>query len=237
MDCLLGRAKPAELASVSPEDFVSALGRHRTTAIIRCQDAALAASAMAAAVRGGVRIVEFTLTTPGAYELIAEHARQDHPPVDGISRLVVGAGTVLTRDELERSIAAGARFVVSPVLDVDIVRAATEAGVAVLPGVHTPTEMLTAHRAGAPLVKLFPAPAGGPAWLRAVLAPLPMLKVVPTNGVDLDNIAAWLDAGAFAVGLVADIFRPQWLAERDFAAIEARVVALRGTIAQGGKPS
>ncbi|MBC8072812.1 MAG: bifunctional 4-hydroxy-2-oxoglutarate aldolase/2-dehydro-3-deoxy-phosphogluconate aldolase [Deltaproteobacteria bacterium] len=215
---------------MTPDEFVSALGRHRTTAIIRTRDAALAASAMEAAVRGGVRIVEFTLTTPGALELITEFARRDHAPVDGITRLVVGAGTVLTVAELEQAVLAGARFIVSPVLDLDIIHAANAAGVAVLPGVHTPTEMLTAHRAGAPLVKLFPAPAGGPAWLRAVLAPLPMLKVVPTQGVDLDNIVPWLDAGAWAVGLVRDIFREEWLVARDFASIEARVAAIRAAV-------
>ena len=216
---------------MTPDDFVAALGRHKTTAIIRCNDAALAAAAMTAAVHGGVRIVEFTLTTPGAFELITEFARKDVAEIDGISRLVVGAGTVLDREQLDRAVAAGARFIVSPVLDTEIIRAANEAGVAVLPGVHTPTEMLTAHRAGAPLVKLFPTPAGGPLWLKAVLAPLPMLRVVPTHGVDLDYARAWLDAGAWAVGLVGDIFRPNWLAAGDFAAIEARVRAIRKSIA------
>ncbi len=115
-----------------------------------------------------------------------------------------------------------------------LVRAAIDANVAVLPGVHTPTEMLQAHRVGAPLLKLFPAPAGGPAWLRSVLAPLPNLRVVPTNGVALDNVDAWLDAGAWAVGLVADLFRPAWLAARDFDAITAHARALRSAVQAHG---
>jgi Entner-Doudoroff aldolase len=211
--------------------FIAALGRHRTSAIVRAEDSRTAASAMDAAVRGGVRIVEFTLTTPGALELVAEFANKRAPEVDGIERLLVGAGTVLRTDEVERAAAAGACFVVSPVFDPAIVQAAVAADLAVLPGVHTPSEMLAAWRAGAQLLKLFPAPALGPMWLRSVLAPLPWLKVVPTNGVDLDNAAAWLDAGAYAIGLVGDVFRKQWLATNDVDAIEARVRAVRERIA------
>jgi len=223
---------------MTPEAFVRTLGRHRTTAIVRADDTEIAAAAMAAAIAGGVRIAEFTLTTPGAYELIADLARRgavtpgDGAPAD--EPVIVGAGTVLTPRELERAVLAGARFVVSPVFDPIIVQAARDAGVAVLPGVHTPTEMLAAHRAGAPLLKLFPAPAGGPAWLGSVLAPLPMLRVVPTSGVTLENIGAWLDAGAWAVGLVADLFRPAWLADRRFDAITEHARALRAAIAGRG---
>ncbi len=225
---------------MTPEAFVRTLGRHRTTAIIRSGDTDLAAAAMAAAIAGGVRIVEFTLTTPGAYELIAEFSRPEvsRPEVSREGSLpeplVVGAGTVLELHELERALAAGAGFVVSPVFDPVIIRAANEAGVAVLPGVHTPTEMLAAHRAGAPLLKLFPSPAGGPAWLQSVLAPLPMLRVVPTHGVTIDNIGAWLEAGAWAVGLVADLFRPAWLAARDYGAITEHARALRAVVAAKG---
>jgi 2-dehydro-3-deoxyphosphogluconate aldolase/(4S)-4-hydroxy-2-oxoglutarate aldolase len=210
--------------------FVEALARHRTSAIVRADDAVTAELAMTAALRGGVRIVEFTLTTPGALELVAEFATRTLSPIDGITTPLVGAGTVLRTDEVERAAAAGARFVVSPVFDPDVVRAAIAADLAVLPGVHTPTEMLAAWRAGAQLLKLFPAPALGPIWLRSVLAPLPWLEVVPTNGVDLDNAAAWLDAGALAIGLVGDVFRKPWLASKDAAAIEARTRAIRDTI-------
>lgn len=211
--------------------FVDALARHRTSAIVRADDAATAELAMTAAVRGGVRIVEFTLTTPGALELVREFAARTVAPIDGLATLLVGAGTVLRTDEVERAAAAGARFVVSPVFDEAIVRAAIASDLAVLPGVHTPTEMLAAWRAGAQLLKLFPAPALGPSWLRSVLAPLPWLEVVPTNGVELDNAAAWLDAGAIAIGLVGDVFRKPWLASKDAAAIEARTRAIRDAIA------
>ena len=127
--------------------------------------------------------------------------------------------------------AHGARFLVSPVADEVIIRRATELGVASIPGGHTPTELLAAHRAGAPLVKLFPAPAGGPAWLRSLLAPLPFLKVVPTNGVDLDNAADWLAAGAWALGFVARYSKPTTCASA--ASIASRRGRGRSSIACG----
>ncbi len=201
-----------------PDDFVTLLGRERATAILRCADQALAREAMSAAVRGGFRIVEFTLTIPGAFELIEEFAARPG--------LVVGAGTVLTAQDAEAATARGARFLVSPVTDPEVIRRGVELGVAVLPGAHTPTEMLVAHRAGAQLIKLFPAPGGGAAYLRSLLAPLPFLKVVPTNGVTLENAADWLAAGAFALGWTAALFSSEDLATRDFATIEARARAI-----------
>lgn len=217
--------------------FVDTLRDHRATAILRCDDAERAAAAMQAAVRGGFRIVEFTLTTPGAYELIAELSRlRDLEPSGGLDHLVVGAGTVLTPKQAERAVAAGARFLVSPVADPRVIEAAAELQVAAMPGVHTPTEMVAAHRAGAPLLKLFPAPAGGPAYLRSVRGPLPFLRIVPTNGVDVHNATEWLDAGAWAVGFVASLFEPQWLATGDVDAIEARARDLRAAVERAGSP-
>lgn len=190
------------------------LGRERASAILRTDDQRRAAAAMGAALRGGFQVVEFTLTIPGAFELISDFARR--------SGVVVGAGTVLEVAQARAAVAAGARFLVSPVVDEAVIAAAHALGVVVIPGCHTPTEMLRAHRAGAQLIKLFPAPAGGPAWLRSVLGPLPFLKVVPTNGVDADNVGDWLAAGAYAAGFVASLFAPDDLAHDRFDAIEAR---------------
>jgi 2-dehydro-3-deoxyphosphogluconate aldolase/(4S)-4-hydroxy-2-oxoglutarate aldolase len=203
---------------MTPDDFVALLGRERATAIVRAKDQGVARDAMAAAVRGGFRVVEFTLTIPGVLELIEEFSAQ--------AGLVVGAGTVLTEQEAEAAVARGARFLVSPVTDVGVIRRGAELGVAVLPGAHTPTEMLLAHRAGAPLIKLFPAPAGGPAYLRSVLAPLPFLKVVPTNGVTLENAASWFEAGCYALGWAGSLFTAGDLTARRFAAIEGRARAI-----------
>ncbi len=203
---------------MTPEEYVTLLGRERATAILRCDDQTVARQAMEAAVRGGFRIVEFTLTVPGVFELIEEFAARDG--------LVVGAGTVLTPDDATRAVERGARFLVSPVVDPIVIARAAELGVAMMPGTHTPTEMLTAHRAGAQLCKLFPAPGQGPAYLRSVRGPMPFLKIVPTNGVDLDNARDWLRAGAYALGFVAPLFVPADLEQRRYERIEERAAAI-----------
>jgi 2-dehydro-3-deoxyphosphogluconate aldolase/(4S)-4-hydroxy-2-oxoglutarate aldolase len=199
---------------VKADRFVKLLGEQRGSAILRCDDPAAARRAMEAAVAGGFRIIEFTLTVAGAFELIREFSRRD-----GIT---VGAGTVLDVDSAERSVAAGAAFLVSPVVDPQVIAAAARLGVAAMPGAHTPTELLLAHRCGAPLQKLFPAPGAGPAFVKACLGPMPFLRIVPTHGVDADNALDWLRAGAFAVGFVASLFDPRDLAEGRFDRIEER---------------
>jgi 2-dehydro-3-deoxyphosphogluconate aldolase/(4S)-4-hydroxy-2-oxoglutarate aldolase len=114
---------------------------------------------------------------------------------------VLGAGTVLTPEQADAAVDAGATYLVSPVVDLEVIEAARRRGVAALPGALTPTEILRAWRAGAAAVKLFPASLGGPGYLRAVKAPLPEVPLVPTGGVGLEEIGGYLRAGALAVGL------------------------------------
>jgi 2-dehydro-3-deoxyphosphogluconate aldolase/(4S)-4-hydroxy-2-oxoglutarate aldolase len=199
---------------VTPHAFVERFGREKASAILRTNQQDKAALAMEAAIRGGFTVVEFTLSIPGAYELVREFSQREG--------LVVGTGTVMDEVEARHSVAAGARFLVSPVVDEAVISVAAELGVACMPGTHTPTEMLRAHRAGAPLCKLFPAPGSGPAWVRSVLGPMPYLRIVPTNGVDEHNAGDWIGAGAFAVGFTAPLFNPADLAAGDWDAIEAR---------------
>ena len=199
---------------MKPDSFVELFGRLKASAILRTDDQEKAALAMEAAVRGGFRIIEFTLTVPGAFDLVRDFSRRED--------LVVGAGTVMTAGDVQRSVEAGARFIVSPVVDQAVISAAKELAVASMPGTHTPTEMLQAHRAGAQLCKLFPAPAGGPAWVRSVLGPMPFLKIVPTNGVTPENAAEWLAAGVYAAGFVAPLFVPADIDAGRWDAIEQR---------------
>jgi len=205
-------------------DIVKAFRESRVTAIIRVNSADVAARAMEAAVRGGMRILEFTWTTPSAAELVREFARRPE--------LIVGAGTILKTADLETAVGAGARFVVSPVVDERVIDAALAAKVTPIPGCATPTEMWRAHERGAPMQKRFPAGVG-PAEIRAIRAPMPFLKIVPTNGVDLTNLAAYLEAGAWACGVVASLFPAEALARGDWAAIEANARAL---IAEARRP-
>jgi 2-dehydro-3-deoxyphosphogluconate aldolase/(4S)-4-hydroxy-2-oxoglutarate aldolase len=197
---------------MKPQEFVNLLSKEKASAIIRTSNQKTAASAMEAAVRGGFRIIEFTLTVPGALELIADFSKREG--------LVVGAGTVLTVEDASKSVHAGASFLVSPVCEEAVIKEATNLDVASMPGCSTPTEMLLAHRTGAQLQKLFPAPAGGAGFVSSVLAPLPFLKIVPTNGIDENNAAEYLKAGAFAVGFVKALFDPDDLRNERFDKIE-----------------
>src|SRR2546425_2201801 len=168
-------------------------------AVVRLPDSVGAAplrSAAAALAAGGVNVVEVTLTTPGALEAIAELASDE-----GLQGCLIGAGTVLDVKAARDVIARGARFVVSPAFDRFVVRYCRDHHIPCLPGAFSPTELLEAWRAGAPLVKLFPASAVGPPYLREVLAPLPILRVVPSGGVSLENAGDWIRAGAAAVSV------------------------------------
>ena len=200
---------------MKPDQFLGLLGETRASAILRTPHGDLAAEAMRSAIRGGFRICEFTLTIPGALDHIRSISEE-------FADVVVGAGTVLTAEDAHAAVEAGANFLVSPVVDIDVIETATALGVASMPGCSSPTEMLAAHEAGAPLVKLFPAPAGGVAWLKAVLGPLPFLKIVPTSGVDLHNAAEFLAAGAYAIGFVAPLFAAEDVEAKRWDVIEER---------------
>lgn len=199
---------------MTPKSFVEYFGRVKASAILRTDDQEKAALAMQAAIRGGFKVIEFTLTIPGVFDLVQDFSNREG--------LVVGTGTVMDVKQARQSVEAGARFLVSPVVDEDVIGAANDLGVASMPGTHTPTEMLRAHRAGAELCKLFPSPNGGPDWVRAVLGPMPFLKIVPTNGVDHHNAGEWIAAGAYAAGFVAPLFIPAEIAAGNWDAIEER---------------
>lgn len=143
----------------------------------------------------GIHAIEITLTTHGALrcirELTAAYGRE----------AVIGAGTVLTADQAQTCVDAGARFLVSPVAAPDVVRTARAAGVAAYPGALTPTEVHAAGRAGAPAVKLFPASAVSPRYVSDLSGPLPGIPLIPTGGISLTDIPAWTAAGVAAVGL------------------------------------
>jgi len=203
---------------MTPEDFIQVFALERCSAILRTDLKEAAAPAMEAAIRGGFTICEFTLTIPGALDLIREFSKRD--------AIIVGAGTVLTPQEAHAAVDAGANFLVSPVVDEAVIEVAKARDVAMMPGTFTATEMLRAHRAGAQLQKLFPGPDSGPNYIKAILGPMPFLKIVPTNGVHLNNARAWLKAGAFAVGFVNVLFDPNDLASGSFDGIEDRARAL-----------
>ncbi len=167
--------------------------------VIRAQSADEAAAVVEAIQAGGLSVLEITMTVPNAVALIEQVVRR-------AKDALVGAGTVLDPETARACIAAGARFVVSPALNLDTIRACKDAGVAVLPGALTPTEVVTAWNAGADLVKVFPANAvGGPAYIKSLKAPLPQVGLVPTGGVNLQTAKEFIKAGAAALGVGADL--------------------------------
>ena len=173
-----------------------AIGSTRVIAIVRFHEGGDLAGTLAALERGGIDVVEITLDTPGALSAVADAASAGRS---------VGVGTVLTADQVRESADAGARFVVSPGLVPEVVETALELGLEPLPGVLTPSELIAATGLGARVVKLFPVSTGGPALVRALKGPFPDVPLVPTGGVRIDDIGAYLDAGAIAVALGGEL--------------------------------
>jgi len=160
---------------------------------------------------GGVHCIEVTMTTPGALECIETAAKK----LAGADALL-GVGTVLDAETCRMAILAGAEYVVSPTLSLATIQMARRYGKPMIAGAYTPSEILTAWEQGSDLVKVFPASVGGPEYIKALKGPLPQVPLVPTGGVELDNIAAFLKAGASALGVGGNLVSKKLLAARDF---------------------
>jgi Entner-Doudoroff aldolase len=212
---------------MKPEAVQKAIDRIElecVSAIIRSHDQSVAREAIEAAVSGGFRLVEFTLTTPGALELVSMFAKR--------RELMVGAGTVTTPEAARQAVRAGAAFLVSPIVDGAVIAEAARLNVPMIPGCYTPTEMETAHRLGAAFIKIFPAPAGGVSFVEAVRGPLPHLKLFPTAGFTTANFTDFLCAGCAGVGFVRPLFEPEDLKSRNFDAIRKRAAEIIKRLAE-----
>jgi 2-dehydro-3-deoxyphosphogluconate aldolase/(4S)-4-hydroxy-2-oxoglutarate aldolase len=167
--------------------------------VLRAESAEQALALADAVAAGGVTVLEVTMTVPGAIHVMRKLA-EERPDI------LIGAGTVLDAETARICILEGAQFVVSPALKVQTIEMCHRYGVAVLPGALTPTEIVTAWEAGADVVKVFPASAlGGAKYLKSVKAPLPQVEMIPTGGVSLATAMEFLEAGAFALGVGADL--------------------------------
>ena len=162
---------------------------------------------------GGVTVAEVTFTVPNALDVIREAKRQLG------DRVLLGAGTVLDSETARAAFLAGAEFLVSPCVNLDVIRMARRYDKLVMPGAFTPTEIVAAWEAGADIVKVFPADVVGPAFFKAVRGPLPQVKLMPTGGVDLKTATEFLKAGAVCLGVGGQLVEPQAVANRDFARI------------------
>lgn len=210
-------------AELSPFDYVLERG---VFAVLRLDAPDRAVPLAEAIAAGGVRGIEFTMTTPQALTLLAPARTR----LEG--RALVGMGTVTDGQQAREAVAAGAAFLVTPTLSWEVVEVAQERGVPVMIGAFSPTEVLAAWRAGADLVKVFPARMGGPAYLRDLLAPLPDLRLVPSGGVDVESAPAYIRAGAAGVAVGGALVDRALVARGAWAEITARAQALVEAVAR-----
>jgi 2-dehydro-3-deoxyphosphogluconate aldolase / (4S)-4-hydroxy-2-oxoglutarate aldolase len=202
------------------------IGSTPVLAIVRFHDGGDLEGTLDALVRGGIDVLEITIDTPGALEAVERTARNGH---------TAGVGTVLTAEQVRASAEAGARFVVSPGVVPEVVEAAHELGLEPMPGVFTATEILQAQATGASVLKLFPASYGGPGYLRSLRGPFPAVSLVPTGGIRVDDVRAYLDAGASAVALGGELVGRS--APRSDAELEQVVERARRAVEAAGVPA
>lgn len=177
-----------------PEETLARIREARVIAVVRADDADDALRRADALAESGIGAVELTFTTPGVERALIE-LRERRP------ELLVGAGTITRPEQAVSAAEAGAAFLVSPVALLHLVDAMTETGLAAIPGCLTPTEILLALDAGAHAVKIFPAGPLGPGYVKALRGPFPGVRLIPTGGIDPSEVDAWLEAGAFAIGI------------------------------------
>lgn len=194
---------------------LEAIQAQRLIAVVRLEHYEQALSIMRALQTGGISLVEFTLTGAGAYAAISA-ARQEFA-----TGMYVGVGTTLQAHEAEEAIEAGAQFVVTPVVQLEVIALCRSRGIPVICGAFTPTEAWNAHSAGADLIKIFPASVGGPSYLRNLLGVFPQLRIIPTGGISIDNVRAYLEAGAVAIGAGSNLVSPQAVARGEWDQITA----------------
>jgi len=196
-------------------------------AIMRAQSSDQLIAAADAIKAGGVRVIEVTMTTPGALAVTEEATRRYGQEV------LFGAGTVLDAETARAAILAGAGFVVAPTLDLNTVALCNRYGVPVIPGCYTPTEMIAAWQAGADMIKLFPASVGGPDLVKAIRAPLPQLEIVPVGGVDLNTAAEFIRKGAAALGVGSSLVNQKLLDAGAWDELERRASAFVEEVRKG----
>ena len=210
-------------AGLSPD--LSHLLASGVVAVVRMSESLDLRPAAQAVAAGGVGAFEVTLTTPGAIEQVRHLAQA------AIPGCLIGAGTVLDERQANEVIDAGARFVVSPTLEPDVIRVCVERGVVSIPGAMTPTEILQAWRLGASLVKVYPSSSVGYEFFKNILGPLPFLRMIPSGGMTLENAGEWIRAGAAAVSMAAALMDPQLMKRGHWQEITARARLVVGAVA------
>ncbi len=197
--------------TINGKAVIKRIGELGVMLVVRCETEEEAVNGIRAVVEGGIKTVEVTFTVPGAPGVIR---RVKHDLGDSV---LLGAGTVLTPEEAEDAVDAGALFLVAPHTDEKVIGSAKRLGVPIIPGAFTATEVVRAWDMGADAVKIFPASLGGPGYIRALKMPLPHVPLVPTGGVDERTVGDFFQAGAFAVGAGGALFDRKRLHAKDYA--------------------
>ena len=210
------------------EAVLSKIRSERVVALIRANSPDGLMDCALALADGGLTSIELTMTTPGAIRML-EKATAELPD------FLFGLGTVLDAETARLGILAGARFVVTPALRPEVITTCRRYGIPVFCGAFTPTEILAAWEAGADAAKVFPAEFFGPSYIKSVKAPFPQIEMVPTGGVNEQNVGDFLRAGAFAVAAGSSLVDGKALKDKNWAAITAKARAFAGAVAAAGK--
>jgi 2-dehydro-3-deoxyphosphogluconate aldolase / (4S)-4-hydroxy-2-oxoglutarate aldolase len=200
----------------SKSEIINRLKNPGVIAVVRAQNRKQVIPLSEALLAGGVVAIEITMTTPEAIEAIKEAS------IEMGARALIGVGTVLNTEVCRAAIEAGADFVVTPICRTELVSISHESGRPIMIGAYTPTEAQLAHEAGADFIKIFPADTLGPAYVKALRAPLPHLQIVPTGGVDVGNAAEFLKAGCVALGVGSSLVSAKILQEANWTELTRR---------------
>lgn len=206
------------------EAILSKLRTEKVVALIRAESPDGLLDCAKALAEGGLTSIELTMTTPGAIRML-EKASAELP------EFLFGLGTVLDAETARAGILAGAKFIVTPALRPDVITLCRRYSVPVFSGAFTPTEIVNAWEAGADAAKVFPAEFFGPAYIKSIKAPLPHIELLPTGGVNADNVGEFLKAGAFATAAGSSLVEAKALKEKNWAAITARARAFAAAVA------
>jgi 2-dehydro-3-deoxyphosphogluconate aldolase / (4S)-4-hydroxy-2-oxoglutarate aldolase len=201
--------------------WLSLVRSQRAIAVVRAPTLEMGIKMARSVAAGGMKLIEITWDSPQPAKLVA-HLRTE------LSTCVIGAGTLLSAEQVQEAIAAGAEFLFSPHLNLDLIRVAIDWQVPIIPGALSPSEIVSAWQAGAASVKVFPVQAlGGAEYIRHLQGPLAAIPLIPTGGVTLENARTFIDAGAIAVGLAGQLFPKQAIATQNWIEITERTKDLR----------
>lgn len=195
---------------MNKKQILDEIFKRKVVAVLRVKEEEKLKKVIQSIYNGGVSVVEITMTVPNAIKLIEKMNRE----LD--ENIIIGVGSVLSKTVAEDAIKAGARYVVSPILKKEIIEMSQKYDVPVMPGCFTPTEIYSAFEMGADIAKVFPADIVGMPFFKAILAPMPHLKLMPTGGVSLTNAGEWLKAGACAVGIGSALLDENAIKEENY---------------------